>query len=290
MYGTKIEITNKKRHNFIQVILRPIILVVLITFLLTNLPVVVESKDNSRAAIEDFTLLTYKPGEKKIPSWKLTGKRADQSSNQLTVYDFRLIINDPDSKKDKLLYNISGKQIKLTGSEKDLTALMPEDIRMRINQKDGRLEGTAGDARYHFSTRSISGSNLNLIQSSDEGDISLQGSRFTYTHAEEKLVLNHEFRATISNTKEGQLEVTGEKLTWSLQNKISMSGDLRTTLDSGWSVNSSEMNWNQEESILVTSGSSTAYKNDLSLQGESISYHQESEKIVVTEGKLRFDS
>jgi len=289
MYGTIIDITNKESGKSLKIIIRSTICILLITLALTNLTFSVQSNGNSKTAIENFTLFNYKDSQKKVPCWKLTGKRADQSTDELTVYDFTLIINDPDSQSGELLYSISGKQIKLLGSGKDLTAIMPEEIRMKINQKDVQLKGVARDARYHFSTRSIFGSNLQLSKSSEEGEVSLKGSRFTYLHDDEKLVLTDEFMTTISNTEKGQLEISGKELIWFLQKEINMVGQLRASVNSGWVVTSTEMNWNEQKSLLITTGHPTAHKQDLSLQGETISYYEGSEKIVVNEGKLTFE-
>lgn len=254
-----------------------VLLIVLPIVLLTSVALA-GNNDEAGTNIEGFSLFRYEKNLK----WKLSGEEASKGKKDLVVRDFNLVIKKGEPENDDILYEFSGKEIRLQSGERE-RAWIPGAVEIRIGNK---FRGTAGQARYDFSTGKITGRNLNLVWIDQKDGLSLEGKRFEYSHGREVLLITGGFQFTARNPDGTGTEISGGKLTWNLEKEIRMEENVVSKTDSGWELSAREMVLNPDTDTLECSGRVVAVKDEVRVQGESIVYNGSQDEISVKSGRL----
>ncbi|MCF7876414.1 hypothetical protein K9M06_05095 [Candidatus Bipolaricaulota bacterium] len=259
-------------------------LILLIFFAILVPSRTVQAEDE--ATLEGFKIFRYSEGEKENLSWKLSGKRAEREGSVLLVREFELSIFKPDS-RGTALYELSGRTIRLIEEEDEEIAVMNGEVEIEIEDE---LNLIAGEVRYNFADREISGAELNFTRTWGEKRFSFGGSSFRYDSTDEALVITEGFEVDVSGPGSEKSRLTGGKLIWNRGKDIKMSGDFSASFSSGWKLTAREVEWKPRQ-LLLTAGSSAKLKNnETTITGQKLTYDGEKEKISVSQGKMRLET
>ena len=231
----------------------------------------------SGSTVENFSLFRY---EEDV-TWELSGEKAQEADQSLIVRDFELVVRKKGADRDTYLYEFSGREIRLKSGGKVQTAVIPGKVEIDI---ENELSGTAGSARYDFSTGKVSGRELNLTGTGN--GVTLEGTSFEYGYSAKMLVIAEGFRVTIDNSGDGRTEISGNRLTWTRGVEISTKGDLMASTGSGWKLSATRMVLDTETDVLACSGPVNAVKGDTRVKGEFLTYDRKDKEINVRNARM----
>jgi|GEM_PF-3128732 len=238
-----------------------------------------EEIEDQRSTVEGFSLFRYDEDL----AWKLSGNKANRGEENLVVQGFDLIVKRSDTQEEKILYDFSGGEIRLKSGEKSEVAVIPEEFELTI---EGEITGTAGSARYDFTTGVISGNKLNIARTGKGDGITLAGENFEYDYRRKELSVTGGFRATIDNAGNQQTELSGDRLTWIQNEEIYTKGNVVARTSSGWKLTSEEMRWNPGKETLTCSGPVVAVRDEARVRGESMTYYRGGSRIIFRKGEM----
>lgn len=265
--------------TFYQGKLISVLLVFLLLSCLTG-PVVFgdDPEAESGTTMENFTIYEYGSGEEAL-SWELSGNRGRETDSGLVVSGFALKL----TRSEELVSLFTGKKLRLEDKEGERIAYMPE--RISLDLKDG-MKGSAGEARYYFSEREFSGTELSLSKTGESGEIKLSGKKFSYSFGPEKLTVRDGFELTSRNQQGAQTRISGNSVTWPTGERIEMTGNVKASLPSGWKLEAERLTWDPDQGLLESSGSARAGRAGTSVSGDSLRYQSENQKLVVVDGRI----
>ena len=256
------------------------LLVILAIVLLVNPPsACAQSEIEQEPVIEGFSLFRYEDDL----SWRLSGKEAGRKDSYLWVKEFEFVVSQSGSGDAESLYSLSGKKIGLRSNGGQKVAIIPGKLEIDIPQG---LSGTAGNARYDFSTGGVTGGDIDLVQMDGENKTSLKGRNFQYSYNDKTLIITGGFRAAIVNSERELLEISGGRLTWKKDGNITMTGELTASTDSGWRLSASRMSWRVGGENLVCLGSVVAVKDRVRIEGDSLTYDGTSKEVMIKNAKM----
>ena len=271
--------SNNNYYPGLTVTLAGLLFIAVVCLLANPVGVNAQSESNSEPVIEGFNLFRYDDDL----SWELSGETAGREDGYLSVLGFEFVVKQSDGNGTELLYALSGEEIRLKSNGDMKVAIIPGELEIDI--KDG-LSGTAGNARYNFTTGEVTGGDIELVRTDGDEKTSLAGENFRYSYDNKSLIVTGGFRAEIVSSERELIEVSGGRITLAEDGDIIMTGELTASTDSGWWLTATRMLRSSDGAGLVCSGSVTAKKDQVRIEGESLTYSETGEKVEIKDARM----
>jgi len=237
-----------------------------------------DDPEESGTTMENFTIYEYGSGEAAL-SWELSGSSGRETGGGLVVSGFELKLRQ----SKEMVSIFTGKELRLEEEGGAQVAYMSGRINLNLK---GDMKGSAGAARYYFSEKEFSGSELSLTRTGEFGEIKLNGRGFTYSLGPEKLTVKNGFKLTNHDSEGNRTRISGNSLIWPSGKRIEMAGDVKASLATGWKLQAERLTWETDQGLLESRGSASADRDGTTVSGNSLRYESENEKLVVVDGRI----
>ncbi len=247
---------------------------------------VIQGAEEPGTTIEDFTLYSYGKNEDGNVTWRLTGKRAEQRNGELIVQSFQLLFGSSQGneiKNEEAPSRLAGETLTLRKNDGKRVASMPGEIKIKTGE---RTDGTARTVRYTFGDNLVTGREIRLKRTGEDGTLNIEGNEFSYRPKNGELKITNGFGIVSRGPEQQETAISGQELEWTSGERIRMRGEVSATLGSGWKLRAAKMVWNPDDGLLETSGSARATRGETEILGSEISYDDEGDKISVVEGEM----